>query len=121
MNRWTLIIDDVTPSANVYTRKHWRWCRRQSEKWAWLLHEAGVGFAAKADGKRRVTIFRVHPRAIDRDNAWTPAGKLIVDNLTKFGIIKDDSDKWADVRVIPVHAHGEQPRTIVIIEEMRNS
>lgn len=111
MKKWSIIIKGhVTMSANVFMRlprlrKGWRrragvhYQQTEISDWYYHLLEAGVRDIPPATRKkkRKVHVIRQSPRPIDRLNAATPIDKCLLDNLVRLGILRDDSDEWAEI------------------------
>ena len=107
MATWTLEIEVITPSANVYDRMHWRKKRKLSKDWFFILYEAICEKyfhdepLRRAKKKRQVDVVRYSRGTLDEGNVWTPVDKMIFDNLVKLGILVDDSPKWLKPTVVP--------------------
>jgi len=124
---WTLTIPDaVTPLYNAWSRiprlrkgkrraKHTVYQQDLKHMWRLYLLEAGMAYIPSAKGKRKVTVYRHSPNKCDRANIWTPIDKLILDALVDEGILKDDSEEWADVHCEPVKA--KEKKMVVEVRE----
>lgn len=96
-------------------RTHFRERKKLSD--AWYLHLYTAFFYTgipKAKKKRKVTITIRSSKERDKANNYTPADKLICDNMKRLGFIVDDSPKWIDLDVL-----GEvgEPRTFIEVSE----
>lgn len=110
----------VVPSANPLMRMHWAKRKRLISDWSVMIVSAACTSGADTLAtmrniakKKRVTMYRGSPRLIDRANCWLGFDKLILDNLTKQGLIVDDSEKWCEPVVEQVKG---DTRTVIVIE-----
>lgn len=113
--RWRAVINEAPPSTNVLLRTHFR--KRKEWRDIWYLHLYVAFFhtgITRAVGKRTVHITIRSVKERDKANNYTPADKLICDNLKRLGWIVDDSPKWIDLEVL-----GEvgEPMTMVEVSE----
>ena len=74
-----------------------------------------LDFRRPPGASARVTIERVSPRLLDRDNLYGGA-KLLIDAMKRLDLIRDDSDRWVDLVV--TQARGPA-RTMVRLETTR--
>ena len=135
MKTWTLTIDDIVPTANVYMRtpslrrgqRHRRGCTRHQqdlkEAWNWLLTLAIICLNNKASGiteaKRRRSVKMISYRRGEPDpqNMYLAHDKLVLDNLVKLGVLVDDNAKWCDFSVVARKAGKLGKRTVIEIRE----
>jgi len=111
---WTMEIPMATPSANVMLRSHWAKTKKLKELWRLHLQVAGALGIPEAEDKRRVKVTRFSPGKPDYANLWTGIDKLIFDNLTRLGVLVDDSPIWLE----PIVESKRGPaRTIIEISE----
>ncbi len=94
---FTIRIKRRIPSQNKYWGAHWRQKSRDRNAWlAHILSECGGKYEPPA-GKRRLVIIH-HAAHLMHDKANLIGGsKGLVDAITKAGLLKDDSDKLADI------------------------
>ncbi len=105
----------ATPSNNQLLRMHWRDRGRMSralclEVWALSVNR---GWLYPAPDRVRVDITRVGVKLLDHDNLYGGA-KLLIDCLTKNGLIADDGAGFIDLTVD--QEIGTPPLTRVVLE-----
>jgi len=116
---WSMVLESVLPSSNVFMRMHWAKRKKMIQLWAWMLREAGIRDIPPAGGRTRaVTIIRYAPRMLDEPNLYLAADKCILDNLVKEGVLVDDSPQWLVLKVGQTRSKGK--RTLVQVEEIVN-
>ena len=125
MKEWKLRVDEITPSANVWDRTHFRKKSRMIKAWFWLLYEQiyslkynGNGITrAKKKRAIRVSRFSHSTKPLDELNIHTPVDKLIIDNLRKLGVLMDDSPRWfKSLGNIARRTKGEN-KTVITVRE----
>lgn len=90
MKRWEFTVNEATPSANAHYKQHWTAAYKTKQRWAVLLLRATIELnIPKAQSKRLLQVIRYSTRQLDIDNLYGGL-KGVLDNLVKFGIIKDD-------------------------------
>ena len=97
---------------------HFQARKRLKAKWAILLALAGAKRAAPATGRRRLTVERHSPRALDHDNLVGGCKEVVVDNIKEFGLLIDDSPKYAELVYIHVPTRQEKPWTLIVLEDL---
>lgn len=116
--RWEVIIPGWHPlGLNVMLRMHWRNRNRRLKAdynlIAYYCREAGV---TTATGKRRITQRRIlagRDKMLDDDNCH----KGLLDGLTRFGAIIDDTTQWLERAPIEFD-RAAQRATIIVIEDV---
>ncbi len=135
MKTWTLTIDAIFPTANVYIRmpsirrgwRHRQPCNRHRqdliEAWYWMIwgslarlneNENAVHDARK---KRHVKVISYRRGDPDEHNLVLPADKLVLDNLVKLGVLVDDNRKWCKLEADAEKAGKGGLRTVIEIRE----
>jgi len=135
MNTWTLTIDAIYPSANVYLnmpslrngQRHYPGCNRHRQDlrdlWYWLIYEQVCALTRhensirEARKKRLVNVYSYRHGNPDPQNMMLCADKLCADNLVKMGVLVDDSKKWCKLDAEPRRAGKEGIRTVIEIRE----
>ncbi len=133
MKLWTLAVDDICPSANVYMRmpsirrgqRHRPGCTRHQqdlkEAWHWMLLGqialATPGGISPATEKRYVKMISYRAGEPDPPNLYLGHDKLVLDNLVKLGVLVDDNARWCDFHVISRKAGKGEKRTVIEIRE----
>ena len=109
-------VEWVPPSLNLMLRMN-RWKRAGLRQLAGqYLVAAGLPRQQSPTNHRvKVTIQMYRKRPMDRDNA-AGALKVLFDALKEFGYMRDDSEEWADLIVLPVIVDRKRPRTEFTIE-----
>lgn len=107
-----LVIDEIHPSLNAWSRWHWTKVRRESERWKWLIRAA----ASRVKPCVRpvvvtVTYFFPTRRRHDFDNY---APKFILDGLKGCLIPDDSSDVIEELRLRFRHDR-KHPRTEITL------
>jgi hypothetical protein len=117
-----LIINAVAPSLNRLLRLHWRKKQALNAMWIMLVRSEFVPKSltgpypnGAAKTKMRVKITLCHSRLFDRDNAYGSV-KPLVDALTHWKIIKDDSAEWLDLVVGQSLCPHKKRHTIIEVE-----
>ena len=106
----------VPPSLNLMLRMN-RWNRAGLRQLAGQ-HLVAAGLPRQqypTNHRVRVTIQMYRKRPMDRDNA-AGALKVLFDALKDFGYMRDDSEEWADLIVLPVIVDRKRARTEITIE-----
>jgi len=86
-----IIIPDTPPSNNKFIGRENRWgYQKYKNEWAMLMRAGMKHIPKKPFKKSRVHIHYTFPTRTRRDPD-NFSGKLILDPLVQFGIIKDDS------------------------------
>lgn len=132
MKTWTLHLDDIFPTANVFMRmpslrsgqRHRQPCNRHRQDlrdaWYWMILEQ-VGYYGDgltlAKLKRHVKIISYRRGDPDPQNLVLPADKLCADNLVKLGVLVDDNKKWCKLEVEGRKAGKLGKRTVIEIRE----
>ena len=102
----------VMPSNNVLLRMHWA-VRRTRLKGVLTdvlaLARPRGHWPCPPTTRVRVSIVRVSPKLLDRDNLYGGT-KFLLDALTRAALIRDDSEQWADV--IVTQARGPAHTTV---------
>lgn len=87
---------------------------RYNRYWRGLVRAAIRNDHRTPRGKQIIHISQMRPRRFeDRDNLYGSC-KPILDALVHWGLIRDDSEKYIDLR--PVQTAGRAKVTIVVIE-----
>jgi hypothetical protein len=119
-----LVVPAIMPSLNKYIRMHWSKRRRLNKNIAW--HVQAVKGRADVEHRDRlahvtIKVFSNAPKAaggrarmLDRDNL-VGGNKPLVDALRLCGIIKNDTERWADVGYIENRDPVDRPRTEIEI------
>ncbi len=109
------IIDQIPPSNNRFIgrKNHWEYQRIKCN-WHRLIAVKCLPKPAKTPNKAVVTLTYYFPdhRRRDPDNY---SGKMILDGLTRVGIIKDDSFHCIDL-VLKAKYDKQYPRTEIEIQ-----
>ncbi len=133
MKTWTLTIDDIFPTANVYLRmpslrsgqRHRQPCNRHRQDlrdaWYWMILEQiglyyGYGLTP-ATRKRHVKIISYRRGEPDPQNLVLCGDKVVADNLVKLGVLVDDNARWCDFSVVYRPAGKKGKRTVIEIRE----
>lgn len=132
MKTWTLTIDEIFPSANVYIRmpslrkgqRHRQPCNRHRQDlrdaWHWMIleqigrHSDGISPATR---KRHVKIISYRRGDPDPQNLVLCGDKLVADNLVKLGVLVDDNARWCSLQVVGRKAGKLGKRTVIEIRE----
>jgi hypothetical protein len=110
-----LTLPDIPKSPNRRRGEHWSRSSKYAEYWKQLVR-AQIDNSHKPQRKRcTVTISQMRKRALDRDNLWASV-KPLVDALTFWCLIFDDSEKWIDLDCRQVI--GKEKITIINIEAL---
>ena len=92
----------ATPSNNQLLRMHWSVRRRMLTEMRVavlaLILRSATEWPRPPGRKVAVTITRVSPRQLDRDNLYGGA-KVLLDAMTQLGLIRDDSEQWVKVNI----------------------
>ena len=102
-------------------RIHWGQRKRMFEAWAWhvsvALNRLGNGprLPEALKRRRKVFIYQVRTRRLDRDNLWASV-KPICDALKKNKLIFDDSEKWIELEV--TQSTGKPNKTEITITDL---
>ena len=118
--KWTLRLDDASPSQNVLDRMPWidRW--QLKREWLYRIR-AAKGFLdiPKATGPRRLMVERHGRGTLDTSNLIGGL-KGIIDNLVQLGLFTDDHPDHLHLELPSQHPlkKGEHPHTILIIEHI---
>ena len=104
--------------SEANTREHWAKKAKLKARWATLLALAGAIRAPKATGRRRMTVERHSPRALDADNLAGGCKEVVTDVIKDFGLLVDDSPKHAELVYVHVPTRGERPFTVVVLEDL---
>lgn len=115
-----MVIDEPSPSLNEFFYSHWTVQRDAKKRWHTLLFIASRrAKATKATGPRRLTIERHGKKRLDIDNIIGGAKGCITDNLRVLELLRDDDDSSVEfvARNVPL-AKGENPHTVIILEEL---
>lgn len=118
---YTYIINEIPPSNNIYMGRGTRKIQShayqaEKKKWAWMILEAVGRNKPKIPIELATVTLCYHfpdKRRRDPDNY---SGKFILDGLVNAGVIKDDSFKNINLRLLGKH-DKQNPRTEVTIEE----
>lgn len=132
MKTWTLTLDDVFPTANVYIRMpslrsgqwHRQPCNRHRQDlrdaWYWLLLEQVARYGdglTLAKMKRHIKVISYRRGDPDPPNLVLPSDKLVLDNLVKLGVLVDDNKRWCKLEVEGRKAGKLGKRTVIEIRE----
>jgi len=99
--------------ANGLLRMNWRKRSKYNQYWKQLVR-SGIDMSHKTPrGRQIVYVSQIRRKLLDRDNLYASC-KPILDALVAWGLIKDDSEKYIDLR--PVQNIGKIKMTIVVIE-----
>jgi len=90
-----IVINQKIPSLNVTLRKHWAWKAKLKKSFALEMMQFKKELKGKVFNKLIIISFRT--RKLDYDNLVGGAKECVVDNIKKFGWIKDDSPKYCDI------------------------
>ncbi len=132
MKTWTLVIDEIFPTANVYIRmpslrrgqRHWPGCNRHRQDlrdaWYLLLLEQVARYSDSltlSKRKRHVKIISYRRGDPDPQNLVLCGDKLVADNLVKLGVLVNDNRKWCKLEADAEPAGKEGLRTVIEIRE----
>lgn len=120
-----LILNDIPPSLNVWSRMHWAKAAKVKKQWEYDIWGASrEGRALKEineewpydKAKIRITFyFKTHARR-DIDNMNQ---KFLLDGLVKAGVIKDDSTNViGQVEIIPAYDKNRPRTEIEVFKEV---
>ena len=121
--KWTIVLPYLTKSDNAFKNKkgtsvYWKYKKYKEHLEQDIWFEVLRQDIPKALGKRKVTITRYSPYAIDYGN-FVGGCKPILDGLVMSGALKDDSMEWCkeEYEFIKVSKRVDM-RTEITIEEM---
>jgi len=105
-------------SNNKLLRMHWAVRTREKEDW---MNEVMVAMPVGSRGQHReekkdVEIVSHRSRRLDKDNLYGGA-KQLIDALTYFGLIKDDSPKYCNLTVSQELSNNE--KTVITIRKAK--
>jgi len=110
-----LVINEIHPSLNVWSRWHWTQVRRESERWHWFVRQARSAVQSYAPYVRpvivTVTYFFPTRARHDFDNY---APKFILDGL-KGVLIPDDNSEIIEELRIRFRYDKAHPRTEITL------
>lgn len=116
-----IVLRGVPPSLNQFAGRQNAWkYREEKQNWTqavqWMCKATPHG-PPPAKALVRIDYYFVDGRRHDADNY---CGKLLLDGLTKAGVIADDD--FAHIS-LSVHGHVDRkdPRTEISVEEMKNA
>lgn len=120
MKSLSITVPEIPPSNNKYlgNSHNFNIYRKEKERWALLIHAAlkGSGKPSVPFDKAEVhiTYYFKDKRRRDPDNY---SGKMLLDPLTREGIIKDDC---FDVITLIISGHVDKrcPRTEIMIKDL---
>lgn len=111
------VIGEIPPSWNRYAGRQNAWeYRREKKRWEELVMLCCAKKPDRPIERARVTITYYFPdrRRRDPDNY---CGKMILDGLTRAGILEDDDFSHIELTIRSGGADRENPRTEIEIEE----
>jgi len=108
-----LILPDIPKSPNRKRGEHWSRTSRQAEYWKALVRSAIDNSHKPCKARMAVTISQMRTRSLDKDNLYASV-KNLVDALTHWKLIRDDSLKWIELEC--KQTVGKTKMTIVVIE-----
>lgn len=109
-----LDIPDVPPSPNRLRGKHWGVKKQLGDYWSSLVRAEILPQKCPVR-KRKAVVVLHHSRLYDKDNAYASV-KPVVDALTRWGLIVDDSKEWLDLEVQQAKCLHKQRHTVIEIE-----
>jgi len=133
MTTWTLTIDAIFPTANVYIRmpslRRGQWhrpgCNRHRQDlrdaWYWMIMEQICRLTKDENSiregrrKRHVKVISYRRGAPDPQNLMLCADKLVADNLVKMGVLVDDNKRWCKLEAEGRKAGKRGIRTVIEI------
>lgn len=98
---WSFSLPVPTPSLNTVIRAHWRTRAADLMAFRMLLRIAIRDLPrdiSKPSGRRALSIVRVSPRQLDRDNCYGGC-KGLLDAMVREGLLIDDNDAHLDLHV----------------------
>jgi Holliday junction resolvase RusA-like endonuclease len=108
-----LVIPDIPKSPNKRRGEHWSISRKYAEYWEGLVRSLIDNSHKPVKARRSVSISQMRRRKLDRDNLWASC-KPVIDALTHWQLIKDDSEEWIELNC--TQAIGKEKITIVEIQ-----
>ena len=96
-----LTLNEATPSLNKMIRLHWTVDRKLKAKWVkmvWVALRSQRMGPVQPFSRARVTITRISPRMLDRDNLFSSV-KHPLDGLKICSVIVDDSPEHIELIV----------------------
>lgn len=110
-----------TPSLNAWQRWHWAKRDKLKKKFSFevrkRLNELGRFGVTPPFHRMLVVITRWSPKQLDPDN-MVGGCKALVDALKQQGVIRDDSEKWAEIRYKQVRcAVGEECTEVEVVQQ----
>lgn len=109
-----IILPDIPKSPNRRRGEHWVVSKRYANYWKDLVRSQ-IEHPGECTIKMRVSISQMRKRTMDRDNLIASC-KPLIDALTHWKLIKDDSEKWIDLDVRQVI--GKEKITVVEVVEL---
>ena len=113
-----IVINEIPKSPNGKSgtiRMNW-WKRPAYRRyWHGLVRAAIDNSHNPCNQRMRVVISQMRRRKLDRDNLWA-SNKIVLDALTAWKLIKDDSEKWIELDCTQVV--GKEKWTIITIENV---
>jgi hypothetical protein len=110
-----LTIQAVPPSLNKTQRMHWAKRKRLNDEWKLLVRAEMPQIVLHPFVKMRCCITLAHSRAFDKDNAYG-ACKPVVDALTHWKLIFDDSLECLDLKIEQVKCSRSEAHTVIELE-----
>lgn len=86
----TMVIKDTPISENVIRNMHWGTRKKLRDKWYWLILSQSGPIDETHTYYKGVEITGYMKRRLDYDNFVGGCKSVIVDNLTRLGLIKND-------------------------------
>lgn len=118
MNSVIIALDGVPPSLNKFAgRRNNIEYRRQKEKWTQYVLLASAGKRPKRPFDKAVVTIEYRFKNRIRRDPDNYCGKLLLDGLTKAGIIADDSFYHIELRLKADREPGSE-RTIIKVKNL---
>jgi Holliday junction resolvase RusA-like endonuclease len=114
---YKVMIEDVPPSLNKWSRMHWTKSRKIKKFWEETVQWMFAGIKQFKNPVVRIRYSFDTKRRRDKDN-YTP--KFIMDGLVKSGVIKDDNVGAVDLDwnvIVPKNADGCATEIMILEKE----
>lgn len=114
-----LTIPGRLPGYNELTTGHWSTCNRIKQDAMSMIGWLIISQKIKPVGRAVIKIICYEPnKKRDPSNVRAGAEKVILDQLQKSGIIKNDNWRWLADRPATVDIDRKNPRVVVEITEV---